>query len=279
MTSQNAIQKLKNVIKLEYPSVKSLALKVGILKSRQDYTRFIILGRSRTGSNFLRGLIQSNPAVITLGEIFRNQDALDMDHPDYPINAAALELYRTDPLRFYHEVVFRKVPADVEAVGFKLFYYHARTAPFDRLWDDLGQDTSLRVIHIKRRNILKTHISRENAEKSGSWVNTSGVREDPKPLHVEYAACLEDFTRTRQWETEADRFFQRHPLLQVTYEELTNQTEPEVRRIQDFLGLAQTPVAARTFKQSQKSLAEAIENFNELKQQFAGSPWAEFFNE
>lgn len=279
MISQNAIQKIKNVVKLKDPTVKSLALKFGILKGRQDYTRFIILGRSRTGSNFLRGLIKSNPAVITLGEVFRNQDAIDMDHPEFPINAATLNLYQTDPLRFYHEVVFRKAPAAIDAVGFKLFYYHARTAPFDQLWSELSRDTSLHVIHIKRRNILKTHISRENAEKSGSWVNTSGVKEDPKPLRVEYAACLEDFTRTRQWETDADRFFQHHPLLQMSYEELVSQTEQEVHRIQDFLGLAQTPVVATTFKQSQKSLAQAIENFDELKRQFTGSPWAEFFNE
>lgn len=279
MPLRDKLSQLKRILTLEDPQTKARALELGLLQGHRDYRRFIILGRSRTGSNFLRGLIQSNPAVVTLGEVYRNEDAIDMDNPAYPVDEAVLRLYQTEPVRFLNEIVYRKTPLSVQAVGFKLFYYHARNAPFAALWEALKSDLDLHVIHIKRRNILKTHISRENAEKSGSWVNTSGVAEDPGPIHVEYAACLDDFTRTRQWEQDADQFFGHHPLLQVTYEDLASQTGAESARIQEFLGLPSVPVQARTFKQSQKSLSAAIANYADLKNQFAGSPWAEFFTE
>lgn len=279
MSLRDTLSSLKNTLTLQDPALRRSAREAGLLPAHTDYTRFIILGRSRTGSNFLRGLIQSNPAVVTFGEVFRNVDALDMDNAQYPNSPALLDLYQHDPLAFLEKAIYGKMPPEVHAVGFKLFYYHARQAPFDQLWPVLQADQHLHIIHIKRRNILKTHISRENAEKSGSWVNTSGTKEDPGPITVDYEACLTDFERTRQWEQEADLFFAGHPMLQVTYEDLAAQTVQSGQLIQQFLGLEPVPVQARTFRQSRKPLSEAIANYADLKRRFAGTPWAEFFSE
>jgi LPS sulfotransferase NodH len=276
---KNTLRKIKSLITLEDPASKRLALEVGLLKGHTNFTRFIILGRSRTGSNFLRGLINSSPAVLSLGEIFRDPQAIDFDHPEFQASPEVLDLYQRDPVQFLEQVVYRKEPLSIATVGFKLFYYHARTAPFDALWDYWQRHEEIRIVHIKRRNILHTHLSRENAQKSGQWVNTTGEKEDHGPVSLDYEDCLQDFVRTRQWEREADGFFRDHPLLQVTYEELSSDPGSESVRIQKFLGLEPAPVQAHTYKQLRKPLSQAIRNYAELKERFAGSEWAEFFED
>jgi hypothetical protein len=224
-------------------------------------------------------LLSSHPAALTLGEVFRNEETIDFDHPDFPCTPQVLQLYQSDPAKFLEAVVYRRAPVHVQAVGFKLFYYHARTQPYRALWETLEQQPEIHVLHIKRRNILHTHLSRENAEKSGSWVNTSGKNEKHHAVRLDYEECLLDFMRTREWENQADQFFDRHPILQVDYDDLASNTSQVIAQVQDFLGLEKAAVTPRTYKQSRRSLSEAILNYTELKNQFSGTPWAEFFNE
>jgi LPS sulfotransferase NodH len=246
---------------------------------QEDYLRFILLGRSRTGSNFLRGLIASHPQAIVLGEILKNPAAIEWgtDAPAAPDEA--LEVYRRDPERFLETYVFCGRPRHLRALGFKLFYYHARSDPWSRAWPYLQTMPGLRVIHIKRRNILRTHLSRVRAEQTDRWVKTSGEPEALPPVELEYAACRRDFEQTRAWEQEADAYFAGREMLEVVYEDLVAQPAAQAGRVQDFLGLTGRPLAPQTHQQSRQPLSAAIANYESLKRQFAGSPWQAFFDE
>jgi LPS sulfotransferase NodH len=256
-----------------------------VLDGRTDYTRFIILGRSRTGSNHLRGLLNSHSQVVVFGELFRNYDSMDWAYPGYEQTRRAIELAQSDPVRFLETEVFGPLPAETAAAGFKLFYYHAREHGWDRLWTHLQDDHSLRVLHIKRKNILRTHLSREKAQGSGVWVQpqaagqTNQPRVDSGPVHLDYQECLDDFVRTRAWEEEFDAFFSDHPLLEIQHEALAADYQSEMRRVESFLGLRHEAVRPDTHQQSSKPLSISIQNYAELKARFAGSPWQEFFTE
>lgn len=260
-------------------NLKKIALEIGLIPATSDYTKFIILGRSRTGSNFLRGLLNSHPAVIVLGEIFRNQDAIDFDHPQFPTTKSIMRIYQQDPSRFLEKIVFRKIPANYMALGFKLFYYHANENPFKKVWSNLKERSDLHIIHIKRKNILRTHLSRENAVKTGQWVNTSGKEIHFQTYKLDYDSLLHDFVQTRQWEQQADIFFSAHPKLEVIYEELSENTDQEIRKIQQFLDLPDHRVQPQTFKQIQRPLYEIIENYEDLKSKFKNTEWAVFFED
>jgi LPS sulfotransferase NodH len=261
-----------------------------VLNGHTDYTRFIILGRSRTGSNHLRGLLNSHSQVVVFGELFSNYDSMDWAYPGYQQSDRMMELAQSDPVRFLETEVFAPFPAETAAVGFKLFYYHARAHGWDRLWTHLQEDRTLRVLHIKRVNILRTHLSREKAQASGVWVQpaaagqTNQTRVDTwgagrRPVHLDYQACLDDFVRTRAWEQEFDAFFADHPLLEIQYETLAADHEAEMRRVESFLGLKHEELRAETHQQSTKPLSASIANYAELKARFEGSPWQEFFSE
>ena len=260
-------------------SLRNLAMDLGLGGGQRDYTRFVILARSRTGSNFLRGLLNSHSRVLTYGEIFRNTDQVDFAVPNYPTTRPALELYQRDPLRFLSRYVFRRMPANYRAVGFKLFYYHARTQPWQVVWDHLKGWPGLKLIHLKRRNMLHTHLSRARAERSNRWVNTSGEKEETTPIELSYDECLSDFERTQQWEADADQFFAGQPLVELFYEDLAADPDSHVAQLQAFLGLTPEKLAPQTHKQLKQPLSVAVANYNPLKARFAGSRWESFFEE
>jgi LPS sulfotransferase NodH len=252
---------------------------LGLLRSGRDYTRFILLGRSRTGSNFLRGLLTANRGVTLYGEVFKNPEAIEWGMQGLPQSGKALAIYQSDPVRFLREYVYRTMPAHTKAVGFKLFYYHARSGPLAAIWECLREEREIRVIHIKRANILRTHLSRARAERSSRWVNLDGGHEDDAPIRLDPAACREDFERTRRWEEECDRFFEGHPLLDVGYESLAETGPQESVRIQQFLDIPVEALSPQTHKQTRVPLVNAIENYAELKSAFRGTAWESFFEE
>jgi LPS sulfotransferase NodH len=259
--------------------LRNLALDLGLKKTHRDYTRFIVLGRSRTGSNFLRGLLGSHPGVVVYGEILKNDQSVEWGADGMDAGGRALELLREDTSRFLDEVVFRKYPLEIGAVGFKLFYYHARENLARPAWDYLKTHTEIRVLHIKRRNMLCTHLSRRRAELTDSWTNVNGAREKEEALALSYQDCLADFERTSAWETEFDAFFGAHPKIDVIYEDLAADPPGQLDRIQQFLRLSKHPLQPGTYKQSSLPLPKAISNYAELKERFQGTRWESFFDE
>ena len=100
-----------------------------------QYRRFIVLSRSRTGSNLLISLLNSHPHIYTEREIFGKLSG-----------------------RNY-----------VKAKGFKIFYYHPLDDDSCSIWDELQSLDDLYVIHLKRRNILRTLLSRKTAGIQDVW--------------------------------------------------------------------------------------------------------------
>lgn len=276
---RQSIQTAREVLTLRQPRLQRLALDWGLVRGRRDYARFILLGRSRTGSNLIRGLLNAHSGVTVLGEIFKNPEAVEWGMPGFPQGGRSLELYRTQPIRFLEEHVFPKMPSGTQALGFKIFYYHASAHPWTAIWGHLQADRELRVIHIKRSNILRTHLSRARAERSSRWVNVSGEREEGEPIRIDPQACLADFERTRRWEREHDDLFRDHPMIEVLYEDLASDLPGAAERIQGFLGLSRESLTPQTHKQAREPLSRAIENYRELEAFFHGTPWESFFDE
>jgi LPS sulfotransferase NodH len=254
------------------------ALDLGLF-GRSDYTPFIVLGRSRVGSNLLRSLLNDHPQIVAFGEVFRDVNELDWDHVGYFQTDSARELIQQDPVRFIERRLLGRYPKAVRAVGFKLFYYHARTGAQAGVWPWLVGRRDIRVIHLKRGNLLQTHVSRKRAALTGQWVNTSGAPDRTVTLELDVDEMLRDFEQTRAWEADADETFAEHPLLQVQYEQLASNFASEARRLSEFLSVEPRDVRPSTFQQSTQPLSATIANYHELKARVAGTPWSTFFAE
>jgi LPS sulfotransferase NodH len=250
--------------------------RVGIRVSNKSYRPFVLIGRSRTGSTLLMRSLKDHPAVVGYGELFRD-DRINWQVQLGMPTATEREQYSTNPSLLLRERVFGAYGPRVQAVGFKLFYYHAQQPDWQQVWQTLAAQPSVHVIHVKRRNLLATHLSRKVAGMTSRWNGKVANGGSRGPLTLDYAECRQDFEQTRQWEMACDQRFANHPLLQVTYEDLATDFTGELSRVQTFLALPTHPMQPATAKQEQKELAQRIANYSELKAQFAGTVWADFF--
>jgi GT2 family glycosyltransferase/LPS sulfotransferase NodH len=228
---ENALRRPKAAAQTEAPAA------VQTQRPTSGLTRFVIVGTAQTGSTMLISLINGHSQALTFGEIFRSPAEIGWDDAEYARTADknALALYRHDPLRFLQRTIYREWKSGQQAMGFKLFYYHAREAPFSVVWDYLQTETDIRVLHIKRRNILAQYLSLQRAHLTNQWSgrDSGGAAET---LFLSANDCRRHFLWVRAKEAETDAFFARHPLLEIEYEALVADTAGQMGKVQDFLG-------------------------------------------
>src|ERR671923_162996 len=112
--------------------------------------RFAIVGNARTGSNFLLDGLKTSPAIRMYHELFASHNR--EVGKDFEKILSTIYQYESKSTRL---------------VGFKVFYNHLT----DEEWEKLVRRKDLRVIHLTRRNRLRTVISLEIAFKTGQWTN------------------------------------------------------------------------------------------------------------
>lgn len=209
------------------------ALDIRSIAGHDDYQKFVIVGIARTGSTLLVNLLNSHSQALAFGELFRSPETIGWDLAPFSTRGGArlLALYRSDPLAFLRKGVFRRWPRSIAAVGFKLFYYHAREYPYSAAWDYLGKNTDILVLHIKRKNILEQYLSLRLAHLTDVWSSTQASAAAPGPIALEAGACRAHFAQVRAFEAECDAFFARHHVKTVYYESLTGNRDAEMQEI------------------------------------------------
>jgi hypothetical protein len=190
-----------------------------------------------------------------------------------------ISLYRTDPLAFLEGHVFRRWPRTYKAVGFKLFYYHARTPEHSVVWDYLATAPDIRVLHLRRRNLLAQYHSLRLAHQTNSWTKSASVEGDDTPMRLDAQECRDHFGWIRALEEECVAFFARHDVHDIWYEDLVESQAQTMGDIQDFLGLARRSIMAKIARQRTTPLRLAIANYDVLREELADTPWADFFED
>jgi len=227
-----------------------------------NFRRFIVLSRSRTGSNMLISFLNSHSNVHAKGEIFNRLNG-----------------------RNYKEIfakVYAQQPFHIKARGFKIFYSHPLDDKSDDVWDNLISMDNLWVIHLKRRNILRTLISRKIAGLQDVWSvssDKSKINDRNKTIVFTVEKLNKGFEQTKEWENSGDEKFKKHPLISVYYEDLVNNPEGTFGNITDFLDVKYEPPKTILRKQNPERLRDLVTNYSELKKAFSGTQWQEFFEE
>jgi LPS sulfotransferase NodH len=248
-----------------------------------NYARFIILGEERTGSTYLQMLLASNQSILSLGELFNSDESIRRKGIDLGSPIAEDD----DPIKYLESEVYKKWPKEIKAVGFKLFYTHARHGVWKALWDHI-KGSDIRIIHMKRRNLLDRYVSHKLAERSGDWIRLkkeNGVMSEAITLNV--SECADAFHKSEWWQKKADEFFRNSQKAILFYEDLCEDPNAESKRIQEFLSLKPQKLTSITEQQRTKKKSEVIVDFYDLKHQFtrgvsegwAKAEWINFFDE
>ncbi|WP_157965344.1 sulfotransferase [Euzebya rosea] len=244
-------------------------------------TRFLITGFARTGSTLVNTSLRRHPDVAMHGEVFGDDEYLHLYGVDHRVNPpldSVLRRWRDDrPISFLDDVVF--AAGTHEAVGLK-FKYEELTQP---RWADVRarivEDTSIKVVRLRRENLLARYLSEYKAVNVTGVFNVQGKGQlPPDPVVTLDGDALEEaFRRSVDWETHFEEEFEQHPVLDLTYEALTADVSTALRDIQSFLGVAPTSLSVTTRQLSRTPLHRSIRNFSALAERFAGTRWAGFF--
>lgn len=231
------------------------------LFGHETYVRFIVLTRSRTGSNLVVSFLNSHPQVFSEGEIFARIQGRD----------ALVRL----------KSAFGRQPRHIKAKGFKLFYYHPLDADGTVLWRELESMREIRVLHLTRRNVLRTLLSRKIAGMQDKWTATKYDKSEVlrRRVHFSVQELEEGFRQTREWERVAEARFHAHPMLKVTYEDLVRDPRQQNARMLEFLALDDLAPSTSLRKQNPEHLGSLIDNYSELKAAFGDTEWAAYFDE
>lgn len=259
-----------------------------------DYRRFVIVSHLRSGTHLLRTSLESHPAIVCQTEVFNSDDrALP-----YPLSTPTAEIL--------DQWVYRNFPPEIRCVGFVLQDYHPwglKVVPGIRenplwadVWPRLVAMKDLRVIHLRRDNLLRRHLSHVMARQTGNWHAWDRDRVDkvshltPPPradsqvlgrpaVTLDPARLALDFEEIEHLHRTVVERFQHHPFCSISYEALILDFHGVCRQVLEFLGVSDISLTAAVAKLEQRSIFESIVNYHALKRQFSGTRWERFFDE
>lgn len=227
--------------------------------SQRRYSKFVIVARSRTGSNLLVGLLGSHPNIVCRGEEFR-------------------ELAGRSSSAVWNGIFDRR-PLGISHVGFKLFYYHPIDSSDRSVWNFVAADPSIRIVHLIRRNLLRTALSRAIAERTDVWDDRIGrgqkIDLSDRRVRLDAEECIRDFERTRGWATQLKADHPSHRIHEVEYETLVSDPRAIIE-IQRFLGVRRIRDDLQTDhrRQNREALGELITNYAEFSHDLRQTEWA-----
>ena len=185
-----------------------------------------------------------------------------------------------------------------------------RAGSADDLLLHLAQDTQIRVLHLRRRNILKRAVSRRLAEATGIWAKPVRSKLTPamvlraarhprrvaarlrgiiqlaqpsrKIARLQVSVSKEELFYAIIWAKQnaahVDDLFRDHPKLSLFYEDLVENREEAFCQVQEFLGVEPEPLTVSLVKQNPEPLPELLSNYDELFEAYRYSKHAWMFD-
>jgi len=236
--------------------------------------KFVIIGSQRTGTTWLRTLLDSHPLIDCYGEVLNLDDVTDQSYPKYVRQKGSRALlHRTRRGRLLFEyldhLLFEKAE---KATGFKLMYSMTSWYPYQfpmvmRYIEQRG----LAVIHLTRANALRTHLSRVTARARNVW-HTHKALGKKQAVVVPTDRLLKSLHKiVQQDELWKNKLSILDPL-SITYESLARNLDDASGEILSFLDVDIEVGLQSTLKKiNPNDLRQVIENYDEVENVMIGS--------
>lgn len=219
---------------------------------------FVIMFMARSGSKFLQKLLNQHPDVKDFGEAFHDRSKNFRDQTKVLERFASIAL------------------GGANRNGFQ-FRYPRHTKEFPEIFKVIEDNASgdLKLILLKRRNVLKGAISQQNAEwlkrqtgKAHLFLNSEQSYHKQK---VDVDRAIREAYQREQLDSQyASWAMSSFSCIEVFYEDLCSNTYVELSRICSHLGIshfkAESLRDSGLVKVTPDNLSDAIQNYGELKQ-------------
>ena len=272
--------------------------------------KFIVLTYPRTGSNLLVSFLKKNKQIEMYEEIF-NFEHIGKNKTKKilvdPLGYLDREIYKayTDEVKavgfkiFFNQAKIENLysnnfpgnPAktkdkNLSERGTKIENFIKENYDFndiknklEKLWSYLEKDQSIYIVHLKRKNKLKSYLSLKRAFLTDQWVSYKQNSKYEKPIKLDFNDCLNYFKEISKIEKKIEKDYSKHKLISIFYEDLSKDPNSVLTKVQKFLGVENKKLYSNLKKQSSKSLSESIINYKSLKEKFRKTKWNIYFED
>jgi len=246
---------------------------------------FMISCAARTGSSMLVNMLQSHPDIACHMEIFNpaKVEGFWGVYRERLVQDSGCEekmraLRSSNPTAYIYKFAFDSQGR--RCVGFKFKHEEFLMPAFAGARTAIVTDRDIKIVLLRRRNLLRRYLSHAKAMTSGVTMRRKGDPPLPTaPIVVDPRACLADFQNTLRREKFVADMLRNHKVHEIFYEDLVGtESEKFVSELLGFLGVQPAPLRTVHEKLSGDSLKDQILNYDELRRTFAGGPYETFLH-
>jgi hypothetical protein len=248
-------------------------------KSKQ--TLFIIHAQARSGTHMLSTALNRHPNISTYGEVLNRYNVTGRQIPEKTPEEATLRWLlsrrRNDP---YVGVCIHMNYAMPKKYLYDYGEFLAKNIDSRKnIWEALANWPNLKVITLYRQDHVAQFVSYVRARRTKQWSVGPSLRPGekevaPHPFAIDVPHLLRYIKYKVQLEGIALRRFPNAYV--VTYEDLCEDFTNQIKRIEQYLGVALKKVNPNTIMVRQMPLWEEVANYNEIAEALANTPYSKY---
>lgn len=247
-------------------------------------TKFVVFGLQRTGTSWIETLLDSHPDVSCLGEIFYfTQGRFPLTKPRGRRTEMSYRRHvESSPgKRLMHYIARKKLVNETlnaiysrsgySAIGFKLMYDQA--IRFPAVLNYVHKD-NVKVIHVVRTNVLKTHISLSSAKQRKLVHTTNNITLDkiylPTTLLLRRLRTIDN--QNKFWQ----QFFLDYGpnYLRIEYESMLYNGNEKQKELLSYLQVNHSiGLNSQLRKINPDNIEEALINYSQIQNYLANTPY------
>jgi LPS sulfotransferase NodH len=243
--------------------------------------KVIIITSQRSGSNFLRHSLNSHPKVTCDGELLiGGMIPLPRILENWRLPA---KLYRYivagawNPVSILEKFLARN---DSPIVGFKAMYNHLANSKVRKF---LQHHTEIRIIHLRRDNLLKQYVSKAllGVRRSKRWEPHSTKKLPIVSTRISPDAAIKAMQQTQKQFEEYEKLLVNHHKIELVYENMINGrclSDHATKEICKLLDVEDRPLCCDFVKVNPNELKLMIDNYEEIVSALHGTPFKRFLD-
>jgi LPS sulfotransferase NodH len=241
----------------------------------------IILTSQRSGSTFLQYCLDAHPSVKCYGELLVGGNLV----APKPFRGRRLltKAYRYAMIRAWRpaSIMDRYYAREAASVVvFKAMYNHVDNRRV-RLY--LTRHPEIRVIHLRRDNLLKQHVSKLllSAKRERAWQTHTTHSIPVVSVRVSAKHAIADMRRVRDAFLEFERLLSGHRRIELLYERLFSGptlSREAWEKLTELLEIEPASVGSDLIKMNPNDLRPMVENYDELAAALSGTEFERYLD-
>ena len=237
--------------------------------------RFIVAGIQRTGTNLVRTLLNSHPDILCLGEAFDRKNKEDLGYPRYCASSLNKRIrqyvFKRKQIYQYLEQLYEQ---PYSAIGLKFMFSQARRT---KTVIEYTYAHRIRVIQVRRQNLLRTFISRKLAKTRKIYHSKQDVPVIRISLNVDsLIRNLDRISREAQGWRKIIKELECH---EVIYENLSTEFMSECQKMLFFLNVNESTALSTQFRKvTPNRMEEFIDNYYDIVKILKGTKYNQYLD-